>query len=192
MTQDDWRISRLTRVASSSVRRLAEHDEGLYEFLERNRKPAAIGSPTGSNGLLKKVTIILCQEPSADSLGDIGKAQHHKPLQSGGKTAGLAILVPPPVTWIYCARGILANFSKASATHVEGSSVITTSHSAGCGIVRASPFVLGLSLGADSVELARVRGLGCAGGEVIYNNGASIDYASHRAAWEPGLRFSAL
>lgn len=55
-----------------------------------------------------KVTLILCQDPSADSLGDIGKAQHHKPLQSGEQAAGLATLVLPPVTWVYCARGILA------------------------------------------------------------------------------------
>lgn len=80
----------------------------------------AIGSPTGSDGVIK-VTLILCQDPSADSLGDIGKAQHHKPLQSGELAAGLATLVLPPVTWIYCTRGILARLSKTSARLQEDS-----------------------------------------------------------------------
>lgn len=54
----------------------------------------AIGLPPPEAMGKIKVTIILCQDPSADSLGDIGKAQHHKPLQSGEQTAGLAISCP--------------------------------------------------------------------------------------------------
>lgn len=99
-----------------------------------------IGFPPPEAMADKKVTIILCQDPSADLLGGIGKAQHHKPLQSGERTAGLAILVPPPRDLdILCPRHT-SRVPQDVSTHagrIPQRSVekyIKMSHSARCGL----------------------------------------------------------
>lgn len=94
----------------------------------------------------RRDTIILCQGPSADWLGGIGKAQHtsHGPVRIEDRSVGKSCPTPRDLD-ILCPRHT-SQLPKTSARMQEDSSALAkrdiyAARSAGCGVIRSNRYI---------------------------------------------------